>query len=588
MNKPRNTLSIAPVTLSRMVILSPDRTFPQPTLPGASPLQVSAIVTALMVLLMEAQGKAKAREDQEWEKYKEELVKRSLWTYDGILHLHVYQAEGRVHMRHTVERYLPGRILTPQERKTLIDACLTELPHRESVVAPLTEFDKFCQLLRQPENHVLRATPVYADREVNTYTAAEMTNQVARELLNLPPRTAYAKVVSLAPGSTSVWKGKIQTLALEETRVSVGDISRRALRHALDRRILKRRTDIEAEIRERQENWRRRGGDEEPPPTQTKNTSPPLLQSGRTQKDEEPPPTHSPSDKTPALMPTPAESAGAAKNRADAPGEELAQALRVSLPSLGDSIEKVSHEMNGRYVKLLVHLHGRVLFRKEHIVFTTGSDPPVFDEKQIRNMEQRRTKTKRKIVIAIPYTGNAVQEITKTISGNYLHILIHGTIASFFDENKVTFPHSRKEASGETSSTLAVKVLWVKFFESGHGYPPIEARCYNTRFPQATARFVNFELNVANLLYKKRDQTHHVWVRLLDPTGGLVWEDQHDWVIDADCEYTWITWGWGNDKPKGHWIRGIYRVVILIDGVERAEGSFTITGSKGRGNLNGV
>ena len=90
-----------------------------------------------MILLMEAQGKANERQDQEWESYKEKLVRESLWKNDGLLHLQVYQAEGRVHMRHTVERYLPARVLTPEERKTLTDACLTELPHLRAYWRPL-------------------------------------------------------------------------------------------------------------------------------------------------------------------------------------------------------------------------------------------------------------------------------------------------------------------------------------------------------------------------------------------------------------------------------------------------------------------
>ena len=229
----------------------------------------------------------------EADRYKEKLVRESLWRNDGLLHLHVYQAEGRVHMRRTVEWYLPARVLSPEERKTLIDACITELPHRESVLATLKDFDNFCQLLSQPENHVMSATPVYVEREVNTYSTQEMTNQVARELMNLPPRTAYAKVVSLVPGSASVWKGKIQTLALERTRASVGDVGTLALRHAIAHGILKLRSDIDKEIRERQENWRRRPGNEPPPPTSTGGNSPPSLPSGSTGNDREPPPTHS-------------------------------------------------------------------------------------------------------------------------------------------------------------------------------------------------------------------------------------------------------------------------------------------------------
>ena len=165
-----------------------DRTFPQPTLPGATPLQVSAVVTALMVLLMEAQGKEDARQQQKWERYTEERVREHLWIYDGLLHLQVYQAEGRVHMRHTVERYLPARVLTAKERKTLTDACLTILP--KSVMTTLNDFVAFCQLLHQPENHVRSQTAQYVEKEVNTYTTAEMRNQMAQELISLQPHTA--------------------------------------------------------------------------------------------------------------------------------------------------------------------------------------------------------------------------------------------------------------------------------------------------------------------------------------------------------------------------------------------------------------
>jgi hypothetical protein len=98
---------------------------------------------------------------------------------------------------------------------------------------------------------------------------------------------------------------------------------------------------------------------------------------------------------------------------------------------------------------------------------------------------------------------------------------------------------------------------------------------------------VNFELNVRNQLYRQRDQTRHMWVRLYTPNGGLLWEDQYDWIIEADCEHTWNSWVWGNAKPGRHWTCGIYSVVILIDGGKFAEGSFTITGSKGRSNPNG-
>jgi hypothetical protein len=196
---------------------------------------------------MEAQGKANASQDQERERNKEEFVRKMLWRNDGFLHLHVYQAEGRVHMRHSGEWPLPVRVLTPQERKTLIDACLTELPHRDSVFAVLTDFDKFCQLLRQPENHVLSATPVYVEREVNTYTTAEMTNQMVQELIDLRPHNAYVK---------SAWKGKIQTVDFSSAagaifsagRRDVVDVHMSARQNAIRLGILKPRSVIDTEI----------------------------------------------------------------------------------------------------------------------------------------------------------------------------------------------------------------------------------------------------------------------------------------------------------------------------------------------------
>jgi hypothetical protein len=132
----------------------------------------------------------------------------------------------------------------------------------------------------------------------------------------------------------------------------------------------------------------------------------------------------------------------------------------------------------------------------------------------------------------------------------------------------------------QTKLAPALEFVSLKFFESGKGYPQKAQRHYSTRFPQSTARFVNFEFNVRNQLYRQRNQTHDMWVRLYNPNGGLLWKDQHDWVIEADCEHTWHTWGWGNAEPGRHWARGKYRVVILMDGVECAEASFTITGSE--------
>jgi hypothetical protein len=262
-----------------------DRTFPQPTLPGATPQQVSAAVTALMMLLLEAKGQLNAAREQAWVQYREEFVRECLWKYDGILHLQVYQAEGRVHMRQTVERYLPARVLPAEERKTLTDACHMELVQAngraQEALTALADFHRFCQLLRDPENHVKGQTAQYGEREVNTYPTQEMINQMAQELVDLPRYTAYAKVIQEQGGVQVVRKVKITTEKLPKVPPGrLPEASRIARQNAINAGILRPRRAIEAESRRRLAQWRRRVIDsppppsEEPPPTQRRKSNP--------------------------------------------------------------------------------------------------------------------------------------------------------------------------------------------------------------------------------------------------------------------------------------------------------------------------
>jgi hypothetical protein len=110
----------------------------------------------------------------------------------------------------------------------------------------------------------------YEDTPKREKTQGEMITEMVLALGRLPARTAYAKVVSLIPGQESVWMGKI--LPLKDAPVSgvfLADAKLAAWLNVLDGGILRRRRAIEEEIRERQDNWRRRPGSESPPPTST-------------------------------------------------------------------------------------------------------------------------------------------------------------------------------------------------------------------------------------------------------------------------------------------------------------------------------
>jgi hypothetical protein len=241
-----------------------DRTFPQPTLPGIPPEEVCAAVAALMQLLLEAQAQHKASWERGWKRVEEQFLREVLWRYDGLIRLHVYQAEGRVHMRESGGWSLPPRIFTAEERTTLLEACRTELAQANGggngIFAALEDFVQFCQLLRQPENHVRGTIAQYVEREVNTYSTAEMRAQMEEELIDLPFFTAYAKVIQERGGEQFVLKRKIKTLPLSDLPDVDGgrleDIKRRSRVNAVRAGILVERKTIEQEIRKRQERWR--------------------------------------------------------------------------------------------------------------------------------------------------------------------------------------------------------------------------------------------------------------------------------------------------------------------------------------------
>jgi hypothetical protein len=114
----------------------------------------------------------------------------------------------------------------------------------------------------------------------------------------------------------------------------------------------------------------------------------------------------------------------------------------------------------------------------------------------------------------------------------------------------------------------------LRFYESGRSIPSLGNRRYSTYFPQSIARYIYFEINVCSI-YRLGAKVYQVKWRYYNPTGSLEWEKQDDWNIRADLSYCYFSRGYGWNKT-GNWTPGTYRVEILIDGVEFAEGSFSI------------
>ena len=185
---------------------------------------------------------------------------------------------------------LSVRALSATEQTALKNACLRELDGSHALQA-CTDFVQFCDLLIRPENHVQVPSTQYVETQVNTYTTQEMINQMAKELIDLPRFTAYAKVVQAVNDTQIVRKAKIQTFALAKPQ-KLADVGGIARQNAIRQRILRKRSDIDKEIIMRQAQWRR-GPDDDPPPTSTGGDTPPSLPSGRLPSNSElPPPTH--------------------------------------------------------------------------------------------------------------------------------------------------------------------------------------------------------------------------------------------------------------------------------------------------------
>ena len=136
----------------------------------------------------------------------------------------------------------------------------------------LNAISEVCILLSQPENHIKVASGQYVEKQVHVRPVHDMTDEMAQELTNLPRFTAYAKIIEEKDGEQKVKTGKIQTYPLPKTLETAEKDLAMTIENGYVRS--KKRSEIEVEIRERQEKWRvvvpqtpSKPQEEPPPPT---------------------------------------------------------------------------------------------------------------------------------------------------------------------------------------------------------------------------------------------------------------------------------------------------------------------------------
>jgi hypothetical protein len=523
---------------------------------------------------------------------------------------------------------LPARVFSETEREALIEQC--EKIIEADIQAGLTvktlfqiidDVVGFCYHLQKPENHIKVASGQYVEKQVHVRAVHDMTDETAQALLDLQPHTAYVR----SSGS----KGKIRTLEIDWTTGGhLVDVSGSARNKAIDQKILKRRSEIEKEIRERQEGWRR-GGNDPTPPTSSGGNSPPSLPSGGAGKDREwPPPTHYTSEEPPPGNSAVAQSGTQTDDRGEEKGQtgkllDFASYLQKrEANTSGTPLTPRALSADRQYTTSddpypsrqspVPDLQTRQRPELEFLslrFFESGNDIPRRGQRQYNThfpqstaryiyyeLEMRRAQKGERLTYQVmdryyypdgSFLGtreyddevtseserwNSVSsqgwdEAIRWTPGTYrVEILIDGVE---FARGSFTITDDRNEQP----VTAHLRFESLCFYESGTG--KLTDRQYNTHFPQSTTRYIYYELKV-KILQKRAHKTYQISARYYSPDGDSWAYLQSDLVVELEDEWTYPSWGTGWAQ-SGRWTPGVYRVEILIDGVEFAEGSFTIT-----------
>ncbi|RPH34308.1 MAG: hypothetical protein EHM93_01740 [Bacteroidales bacterium] len=125
------------------------------------------------------------------------------------------------------------------------------------------------------------------------------------------------------------------------------------------------------------------------------------------------------------------------------------------------------------------------------------------------------------------------------------------------------------------TDSIGIAPSKVLFFESGSVLPEKKDRIYQDFF-KPESRYINIELTVSNLLFKKVNQEHKIafiWKYFNGEEFGRL---EAMFNVKPDWEEAYISRGWGF-ADKGNWRLGRFTAQVLIDGVLFAEKDYCIT-----------
>jgi len=120
-----------------------------------------------------------------------------------------------------------------------------------------------------------------------------------------------------------------------------------------------------------------------------------------------------------------------------------------------------------------------------------------------------------------------------------------------------------------------VDFVSVKLFETGYTAVPQSERVYSTHFSKSDARYIFYEVELNNNLYKVENNNVRINAEYYNFEDSLVGDPVLDHTVPPDWETAYLWHGWGWTEP-GNWATGRYRVVLFIDNKKLAEIFFSI------------
>ena len=124
-----------------------------------------------------------------------------------------------------------------------------------------------------------------------------------------------------------------------------------------------------------------------------------------------------------------------------------------------------------------------------------------------------------------------------------------------------------------------LKVVSLKFFEGPETAPALGARSYQAKFPQASTRYIFWELKMEATGKRAASTPFAVETFWYDAAGNLIKQATENFTLEKDHLRPWYSHAFGFPVP-GQWKPGKYRVVLKIRGKEAASGGFEITPGK--------